>query len=182
LITAMAVLRRFRLPPGVLVPLLGAAVALAWPFARYAIKIRNEATALDVIREVRDAQRAYHGRPGAAGFAGSVAALTTACPDAAAALAASQLTRLSGAGYELILRPRAGARSAGLDCRGEAIVEDYYAGVQPVSAATAAQRAYAATGEGDVFVYFDGVAPLERDMAAGGLATPAAALESFRIP
>ena len=35
---------------------------------------------------------------------------------------------------------------------------------------------------GRVFVFFDGLAPLEKDMAPGGLATPLDTLSAFRIP
>ena len=38
------------------------------------------------------------------------------------------------------------------------------------------------TATGRIYVFFDGVAPLERDMAAGGLATPLESVPTFKIP
>ena len=34
-------------------PIAGVAIALAWPFARYAAKVRSEAAALEVLEDIR---------------------------------------------------------------------------------------------------------------------------------
>jgi hypothetical protein len=38
------------------------------------------------------------------------------------------------------------------------------------------------TATGNIYVFFDGVAPLERDMTATGLATPVESVPAFKIP
>jgi hypothetical protein len=38
------------------------------------------------------------------------------------------------------------------------------------------------TGTGRIFVFFDGVAPLESDMRPEGLATPLESVPAFKIP
>jgi hypothetical protein len=86
-------------------------------------------------------------------------------------------------GFDVSLRPAQGASTASADCHGQATTTDFYAALQPASVAAAPRRAYAVTGlSGRVFVFFDGVAPLEADMAPGGLATPLDTLGTFRIP
>jgi hypothetical protein len=74
-----------------------------------------------------------------------------------------------------------GAISGALDCHGRPLSSDYYAALSP-SDGTVGQQAFAITGTGRIFVFFDGIAPVERDMTADGLATPIEALDTFKIP
>jgi hypothetical protein len=153
---------------------------LAWPFWTYATKRRDESTALRAVQQIQAAQISVRAAAGGAGYATSLDAFTTPC-GADIPLNTAILDHLQRAGYAIVLRARETARQTGTDCRGRPLADDFYVGVQPRSARTAGQRAFAATSHG-VFVFFDGVAPLEREMSAGGLATRVEALETFKIP
>jgi hypothetical protein len=61
-------------------------------------------------------------------------------------------------------------------------VSDYYAAAAPRSVQTAGQQAFAMLAAGRIYVFFDGIAPLERDMTPDGLAVPLDALRTFKIP
>jgi len=161
-------------------PVAGAAIMLAWPFSMYATKRRDEATALSAVQQIQAAQISVRAAAGAAGYATSLDAFTTPC-GAQVPLSIATLDTLQRAGYAIEVRAREAARQTGTDCRGRSLADDFYVGVQPRSARAAGQRAFAATSEG-VFVFFDGVAPVERDMASGGLATPLDGLAAFKIP
>lgn len=163
-----------------ILPLVGSVVLIAWPFGRYALKVRDEALAMNVVREVRRAQETF--RASAAGYASAIESLTAGCGSLAAPMSRTTLADLERAGYELQLRPHQVAALLGADCHGRATVDDYYLGAQPRGARVAGQRAYGATSRGDIFVFFDGLAPRERDMTPEGLATPSEALSAFRIP
>jgi hypothetical protein len=165
-----------------ILPVAGVLIALAWPFSRYAMKVRAETTALQVLEEIRLAQTAFRTNGGRGGYASSLDSLTRSCDSSPAVLAESTLADLRTLGYEALLRARVGAAAVATDCLGRPTVQDYYVALQPVSATVDGQRAFAAAAEGDAFVFFDGLAPLEADMAAGGLATPVGALTAFRIP
>ena len=153
---------------------------LAWPFWMYATKRRDESIALSALQEIQAAQTAFRAAAGGAGYATSLDALATPC-GSQTPLRASLLDDLRRAGYVIEVRARTAARRTGTDCGGRPVADDFYVGVQPRSARTAGQRSFAATSQG-VFVFFDGVAPLERDLSAGGLATRVDALETFKIP
>jgi hypothetical protein len=100
-----------------------------------------------------------------------------------AALAPAEIGRARNQGFHVVLRAAEGAGAAAADCHGRPTTTDFYAALEPVSAESAPRRAYAVTGSAArVFVFFDGLAPLERDMAPGGLATPLESLGVFRIP
>ena len=165
-----------------LVPLTGTALLLAWPLGRYALKVRDEAQALNVVHEIRRAQEVFRSSVQGAGYVGSIESLTTGCGAVPAPMSRVTLADLERAGYIMQLRPSASSRPMGQDCHGRPMADDYYLGVQPAEAAVAGQRAYGATSRGDVFVFFDGVAPHEQDMTAGGLAKPQEALSAFKIP
>ena len=152
-----------------------------WPIGRYGLKLRDEAQALNVVHEVRRAQAAFRSSLGGAGYASSIESLTRGC-GAEAPMSRVTLADLERAGYEVQLRPSTGSQTLGQDCHGHPTVDDYYLGVQPRGAAVAGQRAYGATSRGDVFIFFDGLAPQEQDMTAGGLATPSESLSAFKIP
>ena len=162
-------------------PLAGTALLLAWPVGRYALKVRDEAQALNVVHEVRRAQERFRTSSPAAGYASSIESLAGGC-GTAAPMSRATLADLERVGYDLHLHPSAASRVVGKDCHGRPTVDDYYLGVEPRGAAVAGQRAYGATSRGDVFVFFDGLAPREQDMTAGGLATTSEALSSFKIP
>ena len=160
---------------------MGTALLVAWPVGRYALKLRDEAQALNVVHEIRRAQDTFRTSVQGAGYASSLESLTSGCGPAPP-MSRVILADLERVGYEVHLRPSASSQRMGQDCHGRPTADDYYLGVQPRGAAVAGQRAYGATSRGDVFVFFDGVAPHEQDMTAGGLATPSQALSAFKIP
>jgi hypothetical protein len=169
-------------PWRLVVPVVGAVIALSWPFARYAMKVQSEAAAVEALDEVRAAQTAFRSAGGRGGFATSLDSLTTPCNGLAAVLAISALPDLASRGYEATVRPRRGVGPTGVDCHGRPTAADYYVGVQPVSSAVSGQRAYAATAKSEAVAFFDGVAPSEEDFGPGGLAVPVSQLTTFRIP
>jgi hypothetical protein len=69
----------------------------------------------------------------------------------------------------------------GIDCHGRQLTSDYYVAAEPANEFTGL-LAFAATSRGRVYVFFDGIAPAERDMDAGGLAVPLDTLDTFKIP
>jgi hypothetical protein len=85
-------------------------------------------------------------------------------------------------GYVLTLRAATHGTPSGVDCHGRPTTSDYYAAIAPAPERTDGRRAFAMTSQNPVFVFFDGIAPTEADMASGGLATPRDLLETFRIP
>lgn len=165
-----------------LVPIAGVAIALAWPFARYAVKVRSEAAALEVLEDIKAAQVAFQTAGGRGAFAVSIESLTVPCEGTSAVLPTTVLTELEGRGYEVILRTRHLIDASGVDCHGRPTAPDYYVGVQPISGTMAGLRAYAATAHSGPFAFFDGLAPREADFVPGGLAVPVTALTTFRIP
>ena len=165
-----------------LIPIAGVAIALAWPFARYAVKLRSEAAALEVLEDIRAAQVAFQTAGGRGAFAVSTDSLTVPCEGTSAVLPKTVLTDLAGRGYEVILRTRDRIDPNGVDCHGRPTAPDYYVGVQPISDTAAGLRAYAATAHSEPFAFFDGLAPRESDFGPGGLAVPVTALTTFRIP
>jgi hypothetical protein len=166
-------------------PLVAAAAVPAVPLAQYVHRVRAESAGGAFVQRLVDAQEAFRRQqPGVGGFATAVESLTTACPgEASPPLSSEALTRVADLGFAVSLRPAEGAQAALADCHGRTTASDYYAAIQPSSVDAAPRLAFALTGSsGRVFVFFDGIAPLERDMAPGGLATPLDAVRSFRIP
>jgi hypothetical protein len=84
-------------------------------------------------------------------------------------------------GYRFVLRAARTARDVGLDCHGRRTASDFYAAATPANE-FAGREAMAMTSWGRIYVFFDGIAPLESDMAVGGLAVPLDTLEAFKIP
>jgi hypothetical protein len=160
-------------------PLAGCLVAAAVPLVRYAGMQRDERVAIDVMAQVQGAQAVFQNRSG--GFATNAASLTAVCDGREPALSLAVLAGLAAAGYGLQLRAAEGATVSGRDCLGGDVATDYYAAIAPLSPATRARQAYASRGDGRVYLFVDGLAPRERDIASG-LATPLEARESFRIP
>jgi hypothetical protein len=160
-------------------PVVGTMVTASVPVTQHVTRQRHEQAAVDIMRQVHAAQLAFRQRWG--GYATDVASLTTPCPSSAPVLSAAQVSYLEERGYALELRAAQGARDAGRDCRGRAVVDDYYLAAAPSSAYEVAQKAFGGRADGRLFVFFDGIAPRETDMSAG-LATPLDAVEAFKIP
>jgi hypothetical protein len=97
-------------------------------------------------------------------------------------LSGAEIRSLERRGYATQLRAAEGATTLAVDCHGRAMVSNYYISAVPRSVDSPGQRAFAATAAGRIFVFFDGVAPLESDMAPTGLATPLETLSTFKIP
>lgn len=166
----------------ILVPLAGIAVVVGVPFVRHAAKVTAEDTASGFLEQVHEGQRAFRASHGDAGYASALDSLTRACPGAsAAAVPASAVVALLAREYATTVRPADGAETRRADCHGRPLVSDYYAAAFP-STVGAGQQAFATTASGRIFLFFDGVPPLERDMSADGLATPLDARETFTIP
>lgn len=164
------------------VPMLGIVVVTLIPFVRHAQQTRAESTASAFLGRVHAGQQAFRESHGNAGYASALDSLTMPCRGGnGVPIPASDVTALERAGYDAILRPAELAVSAVKDCHGRPLVSDYYAAVSPRSVQSPGRQAFAVTSSGRIFVFFDGIAPLERDMA-GGLATPLDALDTFKIP
>jgi type II secretory pathway pseudopilin PulG len=162
-------------------PLLGVMVAAAFPLGWHIQTLQREQRAEETLHALGTAQLAFRGAGGAGGFATDLASLQAPCsgqpPIAAAAPSADTVT-----GYVMTLRAGRDSTPAGVDCHGRPTSSDYYAAVAPRPGRTDGRRAFAMTSAGRVFVFFDGIAPTETDMAAGGLATPREVLDTFKIP
>lgn len=165
------------------VPLMGTLVMVAVPLIRHTQKTRAEAAAATFVGQVQIAQRAFRVAHGDDGYASSLASLNTPCPGRTDGhLTPSAVTALIDAGYAATLRPAAGAVAGSPDCHGRPLSSDYYVAVAPRSIDAAGQQAFAAVAAGPICVFFDGIAPVEADMADGGLATRLDALDAFTIP
>ena len=163
-------------------PLLGTLAAASIPLITFAQKSRAEASAVDLLHRLDRAQQAFRLATGA-GYASSLRSIVTGCPVAAAAgqQPTEVLSEFDGP-YRLSLRAATSARVVGTDCHGQPIVSEYYASAEPAWTDPRGQKAFAMLSGSGVWVFFDGVAPLEADMGPGGLATRLEALDSFRIP
>lgn len=164
---------------GVFVPLFGVIIAVAVPLTRYALRERYEQTAIEVLREVQHAQRSLHQRSGA--YAVTSVSLTSPCGDSPAWLRASSLERLSEVGYVMELRAAREGSNSSADCHGEPLVTAYYVAVRPESANAIARQAFAASSDGHIYLFYDGIPPVEADMQTG-LATRVEARDTFKIP
>ena len=162
-----------------LLPIAGLVVATSVPIARYEWRDQRERVAIDVVRQAVEAQRRFRERTGA--YATSPASLTTLCGDVPAWLSADIQHRLHEAGYYLELRAAEGAHRAGPDCHGLPLADDYYVSVAPLASDGVPRQAFASRGDGHIYLFYDGIAPLESDMA-GGLATRVEDRERFVIP
>lgn len=163
----------------ILLPVIGTCVAAAIPFARYAEKQRDESVAVNSVRQIQDAQERVRDAAGA--YATVLATLVEGCLGVAPALPAAVLEELAGAGYVLQMRAAVDAAPGGKDCQGHPLASDYYVAVSPATAGEAAEKAFAGRADRRLFVFVDGIAPSEADIA-GGLATPLDEINSFKIP
>ena len=161
---------------------MGIAVIGAIPLVRYAQKTAAEARAVERLRQLHEAQRHFRTMSGG-GFAIDLTSLITPCPGHNTSVLASEVaTDLSRIGYRLELRAAERATPVSRDCHGREAMSDYYAAVLPETPMTAGQQAFAVTSRGRVYLFYDGLPPLERDMRPGGLAIPHDAAGTFKIP
>ena len=156
---------------------IGAAVAI--PVLWYARMEAAESRAAAALIEISTAQRLFrsHGLHG--GYATDLASLRAPCPGDSAAPLAAVLD--DAAGYTIQLRTTRTARILGADCHGRPMASDYYAAAQPTTPLSG-RLGLATTARARLFVFFDGLPPLESDMTAGGLAVPLDTLDTFKIP
>jgi hypothetical protein len=163
------------------IPLIGILVVASFPLLRYAERSSAEASAVQFLQQLTAAQQAFHQTYG--GYAAEAISLALPCRGQTAAILSSEpLNTLGWIGYDWGLRPARGARVEGTDCHGRGVVSDYYASVKPTTPASAGRRAYAVTSTGRIFLFYDGIAPIEEDMRPGGLATRLEADATFKIP
>jgi type II secretory pathway pseudopilin PulG len=162
-------------------PLLGVIVGAALPLGWHIQTLQREQRAEEALHVVGAAQIAFRAAGGAGGFATDLASLQTPCagqpPNEPPAPATDAVI-----GYVITLRIARGSTPVGVDCHGRPTSSDYYAAVAPRPGRTDGRRAFAMTSAGHVFVFVDGIAPTELDMAPGGLAIPREALDTFKIP
>jgi type II secretory pathway pseudopilin PulG len=159
--------------------MVGILVGIALPLTRYVQKRRAEAAAIQVLQQLRDAQQTFRTQWG--GYATDVDSLVAGC-GSGRVVDPAELDRLRSRGYGVSLRASSGAR--GLperDCRGREMATDYHVSIQPTASGEAGQQAFAAGASGDIYIFYDGIAPSEADIASG-LATPLSRRSSFRIP
>jgi hypothetical protein len=153
--------------------------AVAEPLVTHLAGRRQEDAAAEWIASLRSAQERF--RSAAGGYATDLSALASACPGGTAVWSADALAALASMGYQVALRSARHAAVGPSPCGGAPMASDYYVAVAPRQGTGPAQRAFAATARGDIFVFFDGIAPHEQDIASG-LATPLAEADRFVIP
>ena len=139
-----------------------------------------ERVAAASLKAIVEAERVFRKAGGRGGYAIDFQSLTQPCPGERAA-ALSSLPPFSAYEYRVVLRAAEGASVTGTDCHGRPAASDFYAALQPVHG-WAGRQAFASSSWGRIYVFFDGLPPVERDMAAGGLAVPLDALDTFKIP
>lgn len=158
----------------------GVAAAVTVPASSSYRMTKAERAAADTLTAIADAQRAFRRGGGRGGYAIDLASLTRPCPgDAQAAL--DHHEQIATNDYVVVLRAARDASSAGADCHGRPTATDFYAAARPADA-WSGRQAMATTARGRIYVFFDGIAPLERDMEAVGLAVPLDRLDTFKIP
>ena len=147
-----------------------------------------EHVAAAALTAIVDAQRAFRRSGGVGGYATDLQSLTQPCPSETTAAAQSPpplaLSVVEGFGsydYQVVVRAAQQASLVGTDCHGRPTASDFYASLQPAHG-WAGRHALAATSRGRIYVFFDGLPPLERDLAAGALAVPLDTLDTFKIP
>ena len=161
-----------------MIPLGVIVVAVGAPLWRHVEKGRDERAAIEAVLRVREAQDRFQRRTG--GYATELSSLTVGC-DGVHELSEEALLGLNRAGYALQLRASEAAAVIARDCRGRPLSDDYYVAAAPVDASRPGQQAFSARSQGDVFLFYDGIAPRESEMNSG-LATPLAQRDTFKIP
>jgi hypothetical protein len=165
------------------VPLIGILVAGSLPFVRYLQKTRAETLAAEFLQRVHEKQVMVQLGVRENGFLVTLSSLVTACPRTISnVLTPEHLRTVEAAGYEVGVRPADGSTPGPPDCHGRPTASDYYAWARPRSVQSPGTQAFAMTATGEIYVFFDGVAPLELDMTATGLATALKSVPAFKIP
>lgn len=161
------------------------AVAVVGIAAAVSLQVRSqlrmraaEVAAAQTVTAIVEAQRTF--RRGGGGYATELSSLTQPCGGHTAATLEKQFPAVDY-DYTVLLRASSRGTPVGSDCHGRPMATDFYVAVYP-SQAWAGRQAMAATGRGRIYVFFDGLAPSERDMEAGGLAVPLDTLDTFKIP
>lgn len=162
-----------------IIPVFGIALAAGVPLLRYTMRDRDERVAIDVVRQLTEAQRTFRAR--AEGYATDLDSLTIGCEGVAPALRPDALSRLEAAGYMLQLRAAVDASFTAAHCDGRRLASDYYVAAVPASASAPARQGIAARSDGRLFLFHDGIAPSEADIATG-LPTPVEERDAFKIP
>ena len=163
----------------ILVPIIGICVVAGLPLGRYAQKGRDEAVAVQTLRQIQQAQERFRAVVGS--YATDAVSLAAGCPGVDASLPADLLTNLDGAGYVLQLRAAADATTVGHDCHGHPTATDYYLAASPLTAQETADKAFAGRADGQLYLFVDGIPPSESDLASG-LAIRLDEWDSFKIP
>jgi Tfp pilus assembly protein PilE len=163
------------------------AVAVAGVVAAVSIQVRAqfrmrdaEKAAAATLNAIVEAQRAFRKAGGRGGYATDLQSLTEPCAGEGAAVLAGTAA-IAGYDYRVVVRAAERAAMAGTDCHGRPVASNFYASVRPAHA-WAGRQAMASTARGRIYVFFDGLPPVERDMDAGGLAVPLDTLDTFKIP
>lgn len=148
---------------------------------RAQFKMREaEHVAADTLEAIVEAQRAFRKAGGRGGYATDLHSLTQPCPNDVTSPHLT-LARLAGYDYRAVVRAAERATLVGTDCHGRPAASDFYASLQPAHG-WAGRHAFASTSWGRIYVFFDGLPPVERDMDARGLAVPLDTLDTFKIP
>lgn len=155
-----------------LVALAGIVTAILYAAGVRARMKWQEDAAAEALAAVVNAQRAFRDGGGRGGYATSLASLTTPCPSGERPTMAG----VGASGYDIRVRAAAGTSAAGTDCHGRSTALDFVASAVPARPGVDGLRAMSVSAAGRTFVFFDGIAPREADMAAGGLAMPLDAL------
>jgi type II secretory pathway pseudopilin PulG len=139
-----------------------------------------EHIAAETLKKIVEAQHAFRKAGGRGGYATDLHSLTQPCPNDTSA---PHLTLAGPEAYDyrVVVRAAEGATVTGTDCHGRPTVSEFYASLQPAHG-WAGRQALAATSWGRIYVFFDGLPPVERDMSARGLAVPLDTLDTFKIP
>ncbi len=121
---------------------------------------RDEASAIGSLAAINKVQSEYAARTGAAGYAGSLAALARPCPGETGAPLSPDLASDPAvkSGYRISLVPTPGAHRVSSDCNGAATYSGYYATAAPISR-SARRRAFASDETANVWFDVTGVPP-----------------------
>ena len=157
--------------------LVGIGTTIAVPVATFTGMKRAEDAMVATMTAIAQAQRAFRSGGGRGGYATSLESLTQSCPHGSPPL----LSVASNDRYTVTMRAARDARPVGVDCHGRPTANDYYVAARPAEA-FAGRVAFAATSRGRVFMFFDGIPPVEDEMTSRGLAVASDSMPPFKIP
>jgi type II secretory pathway pseudopilin PulG len=166
------------------VGLMGILATVAIPVIGHERRRRAEDAAAAVLTEVARAQTAFRSTGGHGGYASDLDSLINPCPGTVQStlLEPIRASHIRTMRYAFLARAAGGSRVVATDCHGRPSVSDYYAAATPRVNGVDGQRAFAMRSSGQVYVFFDGVAPRETDMGPFGLAVALNTLDRFKIP